>query len=185
MTGDALIAEEPAQAKIETPEAPKPTKVLPTNKPTNDTAERDAKPFGDATTAVIALADRIKTAEAAETPAAARASDLVTVRAKPEKRKNYKERAKAKFTKDDTKEDSKDDSKDVTRDGTTPMTATAKSGVSRKAADKANDKANDKAGNKAEKAEKAKEKAALKAQKADTKAAKIKAAKTAKAARMA
>ena len=51
--------------------------------------------------------------------------DLVTTRPKPEKRKNAKERAKAKFSKDKTAED-----------GTTPMTATAKSEADLKKAER-------------------------------------------------
>jgi hypothetical protein len=51
--------------------------------------------------------------------------DLVTTRPKPEKRKNAKERAKAKFSKDKTAED-----------GTTPMTAKAKSEADLKKAER-------------------------------------------------
>jgi len=139
VTGDVSFAEEPAQASITMqPEAPKETKQ--TNKqthkavkePTNGTAEPtngaevETEVAADAAGAVIALAGRIRDAKAAETPVAARANDLVTVRAKPEKRKNYKERAKAKFAKSDSKED--------TEDGTTPdTTAKAKSEVIEKA----------------------------------------------------
>jgi len=111
----------------------------------------------DASGAVIALGARM--AEAVETTAIARPADgLVTVRPKPEKRKNAKERAREK----------------ITKGGTTPMTAKAKSAVQETANDKASDRA-----------EKAKEKAKVKAQKADTKARKISAAKAAKAARAA
>ncbi len=128
MTEDALLAEEPAQAEIETlPEAPKATKEM-ANKQANETADSEAELSDDAASdtasAVIAFADRIRQADTAQTPAAARANDLVTVRAKPEKRKNYKERAKAKFAKVE----------DDTKDGTTPdTTATAKSEVIEKA----------------------------------------------------
>jgi hypothetical protein len=74
--------------------------------------------------------------ETAET----RDAGLVTTRPKPEKRKNAKERAKAKFSKDKTAEG-----------GTTPMTATAKSEADVKA--KAERKAETKAASKAAKAE--------------------------------
>ena len=123
-----MLAEEPAQAAIETqPEAPKSTQE--TAKETANTEVSD-----DAAGEVIAFAGRIKEADTAETPATARANDLVTVRAKPEKRKSYKERAKAKFAKKDDKEDDKD----LTEVGTTPdTTATAKSKVRDEAMEKA------------------------------------------------
>ena len=126
MTGDAFLAGEPAQARIAPlPEAPKPTHETTDTEAAieNETASGDAP--GDRQGSVIALAGR--TREAAETAAVMRSgSDQVTVRAKPEKRKNYKERAKAKFTKD----------------GTTPdMTATAKSEVKEKAKTEAKAKA--------------------------------------------
>jgi hypothetical protein len=69
---------------------------------------------------VINLA-RVVKAETAET-VTREANSLVMTRPKPEKRKNAKERAKAKFAKDKT-----------AKDGTTPMTATAKSGAETKA----------------------------------------------------
>lgn len=70
---------------------------------------------------MIALEGRTTKPEAAGTTAATRkAGGLVTVRPKPEKRKNFKERAKAKYAK-------------KTEDGTTPMTAKAKSKVDKKA----------------------------------------------------
>ena len=159
MTGDALIAEEPAQAGFVTQvEAPKPTNSKPANdKPATPEVEGNfetaTETTGDAAGTVIALAAR------AEAAAVARPADgLVTLRPKPEKRKNAKERAKEK----------------ITKGGTTPMTAKAKSKVQDKVQDKASDKASDKA-----------EKAKVKAQKADTKARKISAAKEAKAARAA
>jgi hypothetical protein len=145
VTGDVSFAKEPAQAAIDTlSEAPKAT-------------EETAEAPDNAASAVIAFADRIKDAEAIETPAAARANDRVTVRAKPEKRKNYKERAKAKFA--------KDDSEDNTKDGTTPdTTATAKSEVMEKAKEKAKVEKKAKA-----KVERQKAKESRKAQKADGK----------------
>jgi hypothetical protein len=73
---------------------------------------------------------------------------------KPEKRKNFKERAKAKFAK------SKDDNK-TTEDGTTPMTATAKSKVEDTA--KAERKAATKVAAKAAKAERKAKRTAAKA----------------------
>ena len=82
----------------------------------------------DAANPVIELARASKT-EAAQT--VTRDSGLVMTRPKPEKRKNAKERAKAKFAK------AKDT--DEAKDGTTPMTATAKSEAETKA--KAQDKA--------------------------------------------
>jgi len=85
---------------------------------------------------VINLA-RVVKAETAET-VTREANSLVMTRPKPEKRKNAKERAKAKFAKHKT-----------AKDGTTPMTATAKSG----AETKANAKAASKAATKAAKAE--------------------------------
>lgn len=140
MTGDAQLAEEPAQTRIETrSEAPKPTNK-PTNKPIHETiqvaAESETASGGDMQSSVIELAGRMAQVEVAETPAVMRSGgDLVTVRAKPEKRKNYKERAKAKFAKDD-------DAKEAAKDGTTPdMTATAKSEAKVKAKAEAKAKA--------------------------------------------
>jgi hypothetical protein len=160
VTEGALLAEEPAQAEIETlPEAPKATK---------ETTEAELS--GDAAGAVIAFAGRVREADTDESPTAARANDLVTVRAKPEKRKNYKERAKAKFAKDDSKED--------TVDGTTPdTTATAKSAVIEKA--KAEKKA--KAKVERQKAKESRKSERQKAKKADGKTGN----KTAKAGRKA
>jgi hypothetical protein len=66
---------------------------------------------------VIELASLKSKAVEAETR---ESSDLVTTRPKPEKRKNAKERAKAKL-------DSKFSKDKTAEDGTTPMTATAKS----------------------------------------------------------
>ena len=124
----------------------------------------DAVNAADPSGAVIALAART---DAVATTAIARPADgLVTVRPKPEKRKNAKERAKEK----------------ITGDRTTPMTAKAKSRVNKKTASDVGDNASDKA---AERASDKAEKAALKARKAETKAAKISAAKAAKAARAA
>lgn len=89
---------------------------------------------GDEPSAVIALADRTMKPEAAGTAVLHRSEGLVTVRPKPEKRKNAKERAKAKFAKDNTKEK-------TAEDGTRPMTVTAKSEVEIKAGKKATTKA--------------------------------------------
>ena len=76
---------------------------------------------------MIALAARTKKPAAAEATAVMRKAEaLVTVRPKPEKRKNAKERAKEKYAKKNTK------------DGTTPdTTAKAKSKVAKKAESKA------------------------------------------------
>jgi hypothetical protein len=71
---------------------------------------------------VIELASAKSKAVEAETR---ETGDLVTTRPKPEKRKNAKERAKAKFSKDKTAED-----------GTTPMTAKAKSEADLKKAER-------------------------------------------------
>jgi len=104
-----------AQEQIETlPAQPKPTKP-------------EVENSDDAPGAVIALAARTKKAAAAETTAVPRAAEgLVTVRPKPEKRKNAKERAKEKYAKKNTK------------GGTTPdTTAKAKSKVAKKADAKA------------------------------------------------
>jgi hypothetical protein len=89
------------------------------------------RPAISSTAPVIELAHVVKP-ETVET----RDAGLVMTRPKPEKRKNAKERAKAKFTKDKTAED-----------GTRPMTATAKSEAETKA------KAERKAATKAAKAE--------------------------------
>jgi len=82
---------------------------------------------GGESNAIIALAERTATPATAETATATRQADgLVTVRPKPEKRKNAKERAKEKYAKKETE------------DGTTPdTTAKAKSKVDKKAAAKA------------------------------------------------
>jgi hypothetical protein len=98
---------------------------------------------------VIELASLKSKAVEAETR---ESSDLVTTRPKPEKRKNAKERAKAKFAKETDK---------TAEDGTTPMTATAKSEVDLKKVER---KAATKVAAKAAKAErKAKRTAAQKA----------------------
>ena len=73
------------------------------------------------------------TAEIAIFAAAPRDNGLVTTLPKPEKRKNAKERAKAKFAKKDTKDK-------TAEDGTRPMTATAKSEAEAKAERKAETK---------------------------------------------
>jgi hypothetical protein len=78
-----------------------------------------------------------------------RDAGLVMTRPKPEKRKNAKERAKAKFAKEKT-----------TEDGTTPMTATAKSEVESKAERKAATKVASKAAKAERKAKRSAAKAA-------------------------
>ena len=117
---------------------PKPTNAKPTQKPTNAEVSHDAP--------VIELARAVKS-ETVET----RDSGLVMTRPKPEKRKNFKERAKAKFAKKDSKEK-------TAEDGTTPMTATAKSEAEAKA--KAERKAEVKVAAKAAKAERKKNRSA-------------------------
>ena len=94
VTGDVPVVKEPAQAgRITLPEAPKPA----------DT-ETGMSISGDKPSSVIELADRMT--EAAETTAVTHGADgPVTVRPKPEKRKNARERAKAKFAKDGTTPD--------------------------------------------------------------------------------
>ena len=109
--GDPSAAKEPAQARIEPPPAqPKP-------------ANSEAVTSDDAPSALIALAARTTKLNAADATAVTReAAGLVTVRPKPAKRKNAKERAKEKYAKD----------------GTTPaMTAKAKSKVDKAAGAKA------------------------------------------------
>lgn len=162
VAGAAQVVIAPAQAGSSTPSvSPKPTKnesanneainTLPTNDIVASDLPADTENAAEAAGVVIALAARAD--EAAE--AVARPADgLVTVRPKPEKRKNAKERAKEK----------------ITRDGTTPMTAKAKSnGV---------DKAKDKAAERAEKAKVKEQKADTKAHKISA----AKAAKAARAA---
>ena len=81
---------------------------------------------------IIALETRrTKKSAAAEATAVPReAEGLVTVRPKPEKRKNAKERAKEKYAKKNVEKN--------TKDGTTPdTTAKAKSKVAKKAESKA------------------------------------------------
>ena len=96
------------------PAQPKPTHA--------ETATSD-----DAASSVIELAARMAKPAAGEATAVPRAAEaLVTVRPKPEKRKNAKERAKEKYAKKNTK------------DGTAPdTTAKAKSKVANKAETKA------------------------------------------------
>ena len=83
--GDASF-QGPAQEQIEAlPAQPKPTNA-------------EAVIAADVPSSVIELKARIKKLEAAdETAVAPQAAGLVTVRAKPEKRKNAKERARDKF----------------------------------------------------------------------------------------
>jgi hypothetical protein len=118
----------------------------------------------DGPNTVIELNARSRKPKAMEPTAVAReAGGLVTTRPKPEKRKNAKERAKAKFAKakDGKAKDANDEDK-TAADGTTPMTATAKSEAETKA--RAERKAEGKVAAKAAKAErKAKRTAAKKA----------------------
>jgi hypothetical protein len=100
VTGDALIAEEPAQAGYQTSlEAPKPTNSLPTNKSadleTETATATETAHSGHEAGAVIAL-ESLAAKRDAHTAIPRPGEGLVTVRAKPEKRKNYKERAKEK-----------------------------------------------------------------------------------------
>jgi hypothetical protein len=96
VAGEALVAEEPAQAQNDTP----PEALMPAN------PETEIATSGDEPSSVIELAGRTMKPEAAETTAVTRgANGLVTVRPKPEKRKNAKERAKDKVTKDRTTPD--------------------------------------------------------------------------------
>jgi hypothetical protein len=140
VTGDAPIAEEPAQAGDLSPlEAPKPTykptgeavnaaAVEPSVEAAGKPADADAEPAvsgetASAASAVIALESRMTKSGAAD--------GLVTVRPKPEKRKNYKERAKDKLTE-----------AKATKDGTTPdTTAKAKSKAAAKVTVKVKSKA--------------------------------------------
>jgi hypothetical protein len=119
--GDAL-SQGPAQERNETlPGQPKPTKAMPTNaKPSQMMPANSGETFeSQSSGAVVALGEAKP-----KLP-----GNLVTVRPKPEKRKNAKERAKAKYA------------KVKTEDGTTPMTATAKSKVETKAKTEAGTKA--------------------------------------------
>ena len=134
-----MVAAKPAQEAIDTLSV-SPT---PTNEPvdleTEIHLEADVAAPGDRSSTVIALAGLKTNAPAADTTAAPRQADgLVTVRPKPEKRKNYKERAKERI-----KERGKEkDFKKSTEDGTTPdTTATAKSKVKDKVDAKAAAKA--------------------------------------------
>jgi hypothetical protein len=114
-----------AEEIIETiPAQPKPTKE-PTNK--LNKAGDVAKPEASiAAGAVIDLKSRMRKPKAADVSAvAADAGALATAHPKPEKRKNAKERAKAKYA------------KPAPEDGTTPMTAKAKSQVDKKLEKKA------------------------------------------------
>ena len=124
--GDASLqgpAREKDQAQIETlPAQPKPTNP---KKPANPEAKTATS--ADEASAVIELAARTTKPKAAEVTAVPRERDgQVTVRAKPEKRKNAKERAKEKYAKKYGKKGAED--------GTTPdTTAKAKSKAEQKA----------------------------------------------------
>jgi hypothetical protein len=152
----------PAQERLSPlPEQPKPANP--------DTAISGSEMKSDsAPSSVIELAARIKKADAADASAAA-PGGLVTVRPKPEKRKNARERAKEKIEKRNkdkfAKSETKDDTKNGIKDGTTPaMTATAKSEVATKEAAKSEVKRAAKAEAKAEaKSKKAKTKVQAKA----------------------
>ncbi len=86
-----------------------------------------AEAVDPATGEIIVLAQRKSGAHAAADAVTARSQEQVTVLAKPEKRKNAKDKAQAKFAKGKSREaDTVDDN--PAKDGTTPdMTATAKS----------------------------------------------------------
>jgi hypothetical protein len=99
-------------------------------KSANPDKPANSKPNDAKSAPVIELARAVKS-EAAE----AREANLVTSRPKPEKRKNAKERAKAKFAGNDAKDKDK-----TAEDGTRPMTATAKSEAEAKAERKAETK---------------------------------------------
>ena len=148
MTGDALVAAKPAQEAIDTLSvSPKPANLESSNRESAETksaGEADVATDWDRSRTVIALASLKTNAEAADTTAAPRPADgLVTVRPKPERRKNYKERAKEKAKGKDFKKG--------TEGGTTPdTTATAKSRVQEKVKDKVDAKAAAKARTKAE-----------------------------------
>ncbi len=124
------------------PASPKPTHA---EEPTHaDTAICDVAP-----SPVIALEAQTSTPGAAGTTARA-ADGLVTVRPKPEKRKNARERAKEKYA-----------NKDTAEDGTTPdTTAKAKSKADKQADNKADRKAAAKAKRDEAKAKRAKQKRA-------------------------
>lgn len=90
--GDASF-QGPAQEKDQAQIKALPAQPKPTNKPTNP--DDDAAASEDAPSSVIALAAVTARLKAAEVTAAPRGGDgQVTVRAKPEKRKNAKEKAK-------------------------------------------------------------------------------------------
>ncbi len=94
------------------PAQPKPTNA---EEPTNFDARTNSEQRGDR-----ACTARSKKPEATEPTAVAReAGGLVTTRPKPEKRKNAKERAKAKYAKDKTRQgrDHADDGKGEVRGG--------------------------------------------------------------------
>ena len=150
-----MVAAKPAQEAIDTLSvSPKPANIKPANiESTNiesadiefanksadletETAlEADVATSGDRPGTVIALASLKTNAAAADATAAPRQADgLVTVRPKPEKRKNYKERAKERAKEKYAKKS--------TEGGTTPdTTAKAKSKVQAKVKDKVDAKA--------------------------------------------
>ncbi len=132
-------AQEPIEALAAQPKPANKT----THKPANAKRQTHAETaVPDATGPVIELARASKPA-AAQT--GMRENGLVMTRPKPEKRKNAKERAKAKFAKGQ-------DDKGEAKDGTRPMTATAKSAAETKAKTKAAAQATGKAERKAKRA---------------------------------
>ncbi len=130
VTGDALVAARPAQEAIDTLSVwPKPANIEaanieaaniePAEIETDTKLETELATSGDRPGTVIALASLKTKAEVADMTAAPRQADgLVTVRPKPEKRKNYKERAKERI-----KERAKETNfKNGAEGGTTPDT---------------------------------------------------------------
>ena len=121
-------AQETDQAQA-LPAQPKPTHA-------EELTHAETATSDDAASPIIALATRrSKKPAAADATAVPRAAEgLVTVRPKPEKRKNAKERAKEKYAKKNVEKNVEKN----TKDGTTPdMTAKAKSKVANKADTKA------------------------------------------------
>lgn len=139
MTGEKKAPAEPAQAKtLSSLEAPKATKqATNTNELTADETDGAAEAIDPSTGEIIVLAQRKADAEAgvdASSAVTARSQEQVTVLAKPEKRKNAKQKAEAKFAKKFDKAESEQNN--PAKDGTTPdMTATAKSKAGAKSAE--------------------------------------------------
>jgi hypothetical protein len=152
VTGEKKAAAEPAQVETVSSLAAPRTTYQETaqeiaQEGAQETAHRETASPNTATEAatgtVIRLADRAAEIEApAGAAITARANEQVTVLAKPEKRKNARQRSQEKFAKsksDQTAEPdqkAKPDQDDPAKDGTTPdMTATAKSKAGAKSAD--------------------------------------------------